>query len=80
NDPAANFSSVGTARSKDVRYQFMSLFNTPDLRAPLSGVVRLMQTGALSIAIDRRYGLAEAAAAQQAVLDESFFGKLVIEP
>ena len=80
NDPSSGFSNVGAARSKDVRYQFMSLFNTPDLREPLSGVARLMETGALSIAIDRRYELEEAAAAQRAVLNESVFGKLVIKP
>ena len=74
------FERVGAARSKDVSYQFMSLFNAPDLTAILQGVAHLMEAGALSIEIARRYDLDEAATAQQAVMADSVFGKLVIEP
>lgn len=77
-DPA--FEDVGTARSKDVNYRFMTLFNTPDLRVPLGGVAHLMETGELSIEVARRYSLEDAARAQRDVLEESFLGKLVIEP
>ena len=80
NDPSPGFSAVGAARSKDVSYQFMSMFNTPDLRVPLRGVAHLMGTGDLSIELARRYGLDEAAEAQRAVMEDSFPGKLVIEP
>jgi len=79
NDPGPGFSAVGAARSKDVSYQFMSMFNTPDLRVPLRGVAHLMSTGDLSIELARRYGLDEAAEAQRAVMADSFLGKLVIE-
>ena len=80
NSPDPGFTNDGAARSKDVRYQFMSMFNTPDLRIPLRGVAHLMDAGELSIEIDRRYGLEEAAEAQRAVMEDSFVGKLVLEP
>lgn len=32
NNPDPGFTNDGVARSKDVSYQFMSMFNTPDLR------------------------------------------------
>ena len=74
------FSAVGTARSKDVSYRFMSMFNTPDLRVPLRGVAHLMGAGRLSVEVARSYDLGEAAEAQRAVMEDSFLGKLVIEP
>ncbi|MFW6448345.1 MAG: NADPH:quinone reductase [Halobacteriota archaeon] len=80
NRPDPGFTNDGAARSKDVNYQFMSLFNTPDLRVPLRVVGDLMARGALSIEIARRYDLEEADEAQRAVMEESFLGKLVIEP
>jgi len=81
NDNAAvGFTNDGVARSKDVNYQFMSLFNTPDLRVPLRAVARLMADGDLSIEVARTYDLDEAAEAQRAVMEDSFLGKLVIAP
>ena len=79
NDPAPAFSNVTGARGKDVRYQFMSMFNAPDLRVPLGGVGHLLSKG-LSIEIARSYGLEEAAQAQRDVMNDSFLGKLVVEP
>ncbi|WP_293029454.1 NADPH:quinone reductase [Natronococcus sp.] len=80
NDPGPGFTSVGAARSADVSYQFMTMFNTPDLRVPLRGVADLMERDRLSVEIDRTYDLEEAAQAQRDVMKESFFGKLVLEP
>ncbi|MFB6228749.1 MAG: alcohol dehydrogenase catalytic domain-containing protein [Halobacteriales archaeon] len=80
NSPDPGFTNVGVARSKDVSYQFMSMFNTPDLRVPLRGVAHLMSTGALKIEIALTHSLEEAGEAQRAVLADSFLGKLVIEP
>ena len=79
-DPELGFSHVGAARSGEVNYQFMVLFNAPDLRGILDGVAHLMATGALEIEIAQSYGLDEAAEAQRAVMEDSYFGKLVIEP
>jgi NADPH2:quinone reductase len=80
NSPDPGFTNDGAARLKDVSYQFMGVFNTPDLRVPLRGVAHLMDIGALSIDVARRYNLGEAADAQRAVMNESFLGKVVIEP
>ncbi|WP_247004768.1 NADPH:quinone reductase [Halosolutus gelatinilyticus] len=80
NSPDPGFTNDGAARSKDVSYQFMSMFNTPDLRVPLRGAAHLMDTGALSIEIDQTHGLDEAGDAQRAVIEDSLFGKLVVEP
>jgi len=80
NDPAVGFTDDGPARSKDVSYRFMSLFNAPDLREPLAGVAHLMDTGALSVEVARSYDLEGAAEAQQAVMEDSFLGKLIVEP
>ena len=80
NQPDPAFTNDGAARSKDVNYQFMSMFNTPDLRVPLRGVAHLMDAGALSIEIARSYDMDEAAEAQRAVMEDSFMGKLVVEP
>ncbi len=80
NSPDPGFTNDGAARSKDVNYQFMSMFNTPDLRVPLRGVAYLMERGALSIELARTYDLEEAGQAQDAVMSDSFLGKLVVEP
>ena len=80
NSPDPGFSNDGVARSKDVTYTFMSMFNTPDLRVPLRGVGSLMETDALSIDVARSYDLEAAADAQRDVMTESVFGKLVLEP
>jgi NADPH:quinone reductase-like Zn-dependent oxidoreductase len=80
NSPNPGFSNDGAARSKDVSYQFMSMFNTPDMRVPLRGVAHLMDAGTLSIEVAETYSLEEAAEAQRAVMEDSFLGKLVIEP
>ncbi len=80
NDPDPAFTNVAGARAKDVQYRFMLMFNAPDLRIPLRGVAHLMGTEKLSIEVARSYGLDEAAQAHRDVMDDSFLGKLVIEP
>ena len=80
NDPEVGFTNDGVARSKDVNYQFMSMFNTPDFRVPLEGLAFLMDRGDLTIEIADTYGLDEAAEAQRSVMEDSFLGKLVIVP
>lgn len=80
NNPDPSFSNVAGARAKDVEYRFMLMFNAPDLRVPLEGVAHLMATDKLSIEVARSYDLEEAAQAQRDVMNDSFLGKLVIEP
>jgi NADPH2:quinone reductase len=80
NSPDPAFTDDGAARSKDVSYHFMSMFNMPDLRVGLRGVAHLMDTDRLSVELARSYDLDEAGEAQRAVMEDSFFGKLVVEP
>ncbi|GAB6861376.1 NADPH:quinone reductase [Haloplanus litoreus] len=80
NDPAVGFTNDGVARGKDLTYQFMSMFNTPELSAPLGRVARLMGTGDLEIEVARTYDLAEVADAHRDVMADSFLGKLVVTP
>lgn len=78
--PEAGFENIAAARAKEMRLQLMSMFNTPDVSAVLEKLARLMEVGDLRPEIARRYDLDEAADAQKAVLDDSFLGKLVVEP
>jgi NADPH:quinone reductase-like Zn-dependent oxidoreductase len=80
NRPDPAFSGVAAARGKDVSYRFMSMFNTPDMRVPLRGLAHLMDAGRLSVEVTQRYGLEEAPEAQRAVMEDSVFGTLVVEP
>jgi len=80
NSPDPTFTNDGAARSKDVNYQFMSMFNMPDLRVGLRGVAHLMESDRLTVELARSYGLDEAGGAQRDVMNDSFLGKLVVEP
>jgi len=64
----------------DATVQVFAMSNEPDLGAVLEEVGQLLADGRLDVHIARRYDLEEASAAQRAVMDESFHGKLVIEP
>jgi len=79
-DPAVGLSDDGVARSKDVSYQFMSLFNAPRLADILDRLAVLLDRGDLSIEVARTLDLDEAAEAQRAVLEDSFLGKVVLTP
>ena len=71
---------MGPGKFKDLRVQLMSMFNTPDTGAVLARLLRLVETGALVPVVHRTYDLEATADAHRAVLDESFLGKLVVEP
>ena len=79
-DPAIGFSNDGVARSKDLRFSLMSMFNTPDLSDPLGRVARLIGRGDLAIEVARTYELDEVADAHRDVLADSVLGKLVVVP
>ncbi|MFB6232859.1 MAG: zinc-binding dehydrogenase, partial [Haloarculaceae archaeon] len=79
-DQQVGFSQSSAARGKDLQLTLMSMFNTPDLRKPLSQVASLLASGDLDIQIATTYDLDGAGEAQRAVLEESFLGKLVITP
>lgn len=77
---SAAFTDANVAKSKDLSYQFMSMYNTPNKAEVLSRVATLAERGAVTPTIHRRYDLANAADAQRDVLEESFLGKLVLVP
>ncbi len=78
--PEAGFDNVAAARSREMELHLMSMFNTPDFAAVLGKLSRLLAAGDLEPSISNRYDLDRAADAQEAVLHNSFFGKLVVEP
>ncbi|KDE58296.1 zinc-binding dehydrogenase [Halostagnicola sp. A56] len=78
--PEAGFSNVPAARSKELRIHLISMFNTPDLAAVLRRVATLLSSGTLSAEVDRTYDLEEVSDAHEAVVSESFLGKLVVTP
>ena len=77
---SATVTPLAAAKAKDLRFQFMSMFNTPDLRATLERLVGLCEAGAVAPEIARTYDLEEAGEAQRAVLEDSFLGKLLLVP
>ncbi|WP_435066898.1 NADPH:quinone reductase [Haloplanus sp. C73] len=80
NDPEIRLTNDGVARSKDLTVQFMSMFNTPALSAPLGRIAHLLGEGDIDIEVARTYDLDEVADAHEDVLTESFLGKLVVTP
>ena len=79
NDPAIGLPASAAARGKDLNLRLMSMFNTPSLADALADLGSLWGDD-LGIEVADSYDLAEAAAAQRAVMTESFLGKLVVEP
>lgn len=77
---------AGTARGSEVAVHHMSMTNLateddlPNIGPILSHIASLMEDGDVQASIHQRYDLEEAAEAQRAVMEDSFVGKLVIEP
>jgi NADPH:quinone reductase-like Zn-dependent oxidoreductase len=71
---------MGPGKSKDLRVQVMSMYNTPDIGAVLERLTTLMARGELAPDVAGRYPFEEAGEAQRAVLEESFLGKLLVVP
>ena len=71
---------LGPAKSKDLRYQVMSMFNVEDFGTVLDSLGRLVVTGEVVPEIARTFSLEETPDAHRTVLEESFLGKLVVEP
>ncbi|ELZ55544.1 MULTISPECIES: NADPH:quinone reductase [unclassified Haloferax] len=80
NDPEVGFDLSSSARGKDLSLTMMSMFNTPDLSAPLRELAGQMGAGEFEIDVARTYDLDEAAEAHRAVMEDSVLGKLVITP
>jgi NADPH:quinone reductase-like Zn-dependent oxidoreductase len=74
----ATISPVKAAKSKELDYQFMSMYNRGSFVDPLERLGRLCERGDVVPEIARTYDLREAGEAQRAVMEESFLGKLVL--
>ncbi|MFC7046455.1 NADPH:quinone reductase [Halobacteriaceae archaeon GCM10025711] len=79
-DLAAGFTDVPAARAKELEIHLMSMYNNPDIAARLGRLARLMAAGEVVPDVARTYSFDEAGEAQRAVMEDSFFGKLVVEP
>ncbi|WP_254821499.1 alcohol dehydrogenase catalytic domain-containing protein [Haloglomus halophilum] len=79
-DPEATFPNVPAHRGKALTVNHVSMFNTPDVARVLGRLAALLERGSLVPQVARTYDLAGVKDAQQAVLDDSFLGKLVVEP
>lgn len=75
----ATIEPVTDAKSRELSYQFMSMFNCSDYASRLDRLGRLCAHGDVSPVIARRYDLEDAGEAQRAVLEDSFLGKIVLE-
>lgn len=78
--PGAGFDRIHEARGKEITLSLMSMFNTPNIGAVLDRLASLLASGRIAPDVARRYDLDEAGEAQRAVVEDSFFGKLVVEP
>ncbi|WP_254768078.1 NADPH:quinone reductase [Salinilacihabitans rarus] len=78
--PEAGFTNVPAARATELRIQLMVLFNAPDMAGILERLARLLAAGDLTAEVARTYNLEAVDEAQRAVMEDSFLGKLVVEP
>lgn len=77
---AAGFENIGSARGKETSWYLMSMFNSPSLASILNRLASLLEHDRLTATIHRSFPLHEAATAHESVMNDSFMGKLVIEP
>ncbi|MFD1599236.1 zinc-binding alcohol dehydrogenase family protein [Halobellus rarus] len=81
NDTAeGGFTDIGVTKSKEIRYQFMSMYNADDIGAVLARLADLCVREEIAPVIYETYELDETGEAQRAVLEDSFVGKLVVTP
>jgi NADPH2:quinone reductase len=78
--PDATFESVPRCRGKALTVRHVSMFNVPDFGVILGRLARLMTDGALTASVARTYDLSDVAESHRAVMEDSFLGKLVVEP
>lgn len=77
---ACEIDDLWSTLTKDLTVQFMSMSNTPDTSDVLDRLASLLESGRITVAIDREMDLADAAAAHRALESEHVVGKLVLQP
>ncbi len=76
----ATHENIPRCRGKGLSIHHVSMFNTPDIPAVLDSLATLMDAGDLGALIAREYTLDDVAEAHRAVVEDSYFGKLVVVP
>lgn len=78
----ASFSGRHTrmGNKTEARIQFIGTAHTPDLAGTLASLLRLVEDGDIEVVIDRIFDLEEAEAAQRYYEENSFLGKVLLEP
>ncbi|WP_256306012.1 NADPH:quinone reductase [Halobellus litoreus] len=77
---SGGFDDIGVTKGKEIRYQFMSMYNADDIGAVLTRLADLCARDEVSPVIHETYDLEATGEAQRAVLEDSFVGKLVLTP
>ncbi|RDI72689.1 NADPH:quinone reductase [Halopelagius longus] len=81
NDTAeGGFTDIGVTKGKELRYQFMTMYNTAEKDAVLTRLGSLLERGEVEPVVHETYALEDAVEAQRTVLEESFLGKVVLVP
>jgi NADPH2:quinone reductase len=78
--PDASFENVPRCRGKALTVHHVSMFNVSDFDVVLDRLARLMTDGDLGATVARTYDLSDVAESHRAVMADSYFGKLVVEP
>ncbi len=73
-------STAFLSRVKELTIQAVSGLNAPDVGSTLGDLVGLIADDRLTVEVERTYPLEDAAEAQRAVVEDSYVGKLVVEP
>ncbi len=79
-DLEATFPHVPLARSKTISVHHVGVFDTPNISSILSRLSRLFKREGVIPAVEECYDLDEIREAHRTVLEESYFGKLVVVP
>jgi NADPH2:quinone reductase len=78
--PDATFENVPRCRGKALTVHHVSMFNVSNFDVILGNLARLVADGDLAPAVARTYDLSDVAESHRAVMEDSFFGKLVVTP
>lgn len=65
-------------RTKELTIQGVAMHNTPDIRAVMAKLARLLRKGNLTVYVDQTYGLEDATEAQRALRNQHVVGKIVV--
>jgi NADPH2:quinone reductase len=76
----ACFPDVPQCRANSLTVHHVSMFSIDEYRPVLERLARLATAGDLEAVVAREYDLASVPEAQEAVVNESFLGKLVVTP